>query len=213
MTTTEVATLKRTELQAAACRQFGKSAAAWTGRATNEELREALMTEEVPAKFANGNGSHPDLALAVAAAINPLLQAQLDEERVMELIEARVAELATLVEAKLNERQTVTTFEVHRPDGTTINVGRTHRQFEELLSYQWHRANGEGCVSPQGGRRSGAARQTGVLPRSPSPAQEAQLRVAPQARRMDRRVHRRSCRPARRHLHRRSGHDGSAGVA
>ena len=42
MTTTEVATLKRTELQAAACRQFGKGAAAWTGRATNEQLREAL---------------------------------------------------------------------------------------------------------------------------------------------------------------------------
>ena len=50
MTTTEVATLKRTELQAAACRQFGKGAAAWTGRATNEELREALTSGEVPAE-------------------------------------------------------------------------------------------------------------------------------------------------------------------
>jgi len=135
MTTTEVATsvteMKRTELQAAACRQFGKSAAAWTGRATNEQLRQALATGEVPAPFANGNA--PDLAQAIAAAINPLLQAQLDEQRVMELIEARVAELATFVEAKLAER--VNTFEVHRPDGSRINVGRTHRQFEELLSW------------------------------------------------------------------------------
>ena len=49
MTTTEVATLKRTELQAAACRAFGKAAATWTGRATNEELREALISGEVPA--------------------------------------------------------------------------------------------------------------------------------------------------------------------
>src|SRR5688572_18916156 len=133
MTTTEIGALKRTELQAAACRQFGKSAAAWTGRATNEELREALINGEVPARFANGSGS--DLAVAIAAAINPLLQAQLDEARVMELIEARVAEVATFIEAKLAERANITTFEVHRPDGSRINVGRTHRQFEELLSW------------------------------------------------------------------------------
>ena len=78
MTTTEVATLKRTELQAAACRVFGKGAAAWTGRATNDELRDALISGEVPAKFASPQG---DLASAIAAAINPLLQAQLDESR------------------------------------------------------------------------------------------------------------------------------------
>ena len=83
MTTTEVATLKRTELQAAACRQFGKQASMWIGRANNEELREALISGEVPAKFANGNGQQQDLARAIAAAINPLLQAHLDldEER------------------------------------------------------------------------------------------------------------------------------------
>jgi hypothetical protein len=57
MTTTEAMAMKRTELQAAACRAFGKGAADWTGRATNEELREALTSGEVPAKFANGNGS------------------------------------------------------------------------------------------------------------------------------------------------------------
>ena len=71
MTTTEVASLKRTELRAAACRAFGKQAATWTGRATNEELRQALVEGEVPAKFANGNGHNGDLAVAIAAAINP----------------------------------------------------------------------------------------------------------------------------------------------
>ena len=45
---TDVATLKRTELQAAACRTFGKTASTWTGRATNEELRETLNGGEVP---------------------------------------------------------------------------------------------------------------------------------------------------------------------
>jgi cobaltochelatase CobS len=133
LTTTEVATLKRTELQAAACRAFGKAAAAWTGRATNEELREALTSGEVPAKFANANGHHPDLAVAIAAAINPLLQAQLDEERVHEIVDGKMAEIAAFVEAKLQSN--TRTIEVHRPDGSRINVGRTHRQFEELLSW------------------------------------------------------------------------------
>ena len=156
MTTTEVATLKRTELQAAACRTFGKQAAGWTGRATNEELRHALVEGEVPAKFANGNGSPPDLALAIAAAINPLLQAQLDEERGRELIDAKMTDLATFVEAKLAERAIVRTFEVQRPDGSRINVGRTHRQFEEVLS--WVDA---GCypflIGPAGSFKTSAA--------------------------------------------------------
>ena len=34
----------------------------------------------------------PDLAIAIAAAINPLLQAQLDEQRVNELIDTKVGE-------------------------------------------------------------------------------------------------------------------------
>ena len=158
MTTTEaMATLKRTELQAAACRQFGKGAAAWTGRATNEELREALISGEVPAKFANGNGQPAaDLAVAIAAAINPLIQGQLDEERVRELIDARMADVTSLIEARLAERAIVKTFEVQRPDGTSINVGRTHRQFEELLS--WVDA---GCypflIGPAGSFKTSAA--------------------------------------------------------
>ena len=156
LTTTEVATLKRTELQAAACRAFGKQAAAWTGRATNEELREALITGEPPARVANGNGPNGDLAAVIAAAINPLLQAQLDEERVSELIDAKLAEVTTFVEAKLAEREVVRTFEVQRPDGSRINVGRTHRQFEEVLA--WVDA---GCfpflIGPAGSFKTSAA--------------------------------------------------------
>ena len=128
-----VATLKRTELQAATVQRFGKTAAAWTPRATNKELREALTTGEVPGKFANGNQA--DLASVIAAAINPLLQSQLDEARVQELIDAKMAEICSYVEAKLAERNVVQTFEVKRPNGTTINVGRTHRQFGELLAW------------------------------------------------------------------------------
>ena len=37
----------------------------------------------------------------IAAAINPLLQSQLDEARVQELIDAKMAEIASYVEAKL----------------------------------------------------------------------------------------------------------------
>jgi cobaltochelatase CobS len=152
VTTTEVAILKRTELQAATVQRFGKSAAAWTPRATNEELREALVSGTVPAKFANG--SQPDLAAAIAAAINPLLQTQLDETRVLELIDAKMAEIASYVEAKL--AQNVVTFEVKRPDGTRINVGRTHRQFGELLA--WVDA---GCfpflIGPAGSFKTSAA--------------------------------------------------------
>jgi hypothetical protein len=110
----------------------------------------------VPAKFANGNGHNGDLALAIAAAINPLLQAQLDEERVRELIDAKLADVTAFVEAKLAEQVAVTTFEVHRPDGTRVNVGRTHRQSEELLS--WVDA---GCapflIGPAGSFKTSAA--------------------------------------------------------
>ena len=89
MTITGIAPMKRTELQAAACRLFGKSAAGWTGRATNEELREALIGRVVPEKFANG--AAPDLASAIAAAIQPMLQTQLDEARVLELLDGQAA--------------------------------------------------------------------------------------------------------------------------
>ena len=108
--------------------------------------------------FANGNGHNGDLALAIAAAINPLLQAQLDEERVHEIVNAKMADLTAFVEAKLAERQVVRILEVRRPDGTSVNVGRTHRQFEELLS--WVEV---GCwpfvIGPAGSFKTSAAAQ------------------------------------------------------
>jgi hypothetical protein len=102
----------------------GKNVATWIGRATNDELREALVSGEVPAKFANS--TQPDLAAAIAAAINPLLQTQLDEARVQELIEERFAALPP----KAPE------LHVKLPTGA-VNVlkGRQHKNFELLLHY------------------------------------------------------------------------------
>ena len=88
----------------------------------------------MPQKFANG-GAPSDLAAAIAAAINPLIQTQLDEARVQDLIDAKMQDLGSYIEAKLQERLTVHTFEIKRPDGITINVGRQHKQFVELLSW------------------------------------------------------------------------------
>src|SRR5262245_22011664 len=127
MTTAEVATLKRTELQAAACRAFGKTAAGWTGRATNDELRDALISGEVPPKFANPT---TDLAATIAAAINPLLQAQLDEARVEAMIEERLETFSATL------KPTATELHVNLPTGA-VNVlkGRQHANFELLLHY------------------------------------------------------------------------------
>ena len=64
--------------------------------------------------------------------------------------------MTSYIEAKLQERQTVHTFEIKRPDGTTINVGRQHKQFFELLS--WIEA---GCfpflIGPAGSFKTSAA--------------------------------------------------------
>jgi cobaltochelatase CobS len=72
------------------------------------------------------------------------------------LIDAKVDDIRAFVERKLQDRQVVTTLEVHRPDGTKVNVGRTHRQFEEILS--WVDA---GCfpflIGPAGSFKTSAA--------------------------------------------------------
>ena len=153
MTATEVATLKRPDLQREAARRFAAhNPSTWIGRCTNEELRDALTTGVVPAKAAQSGT--PDLALAIAAAINPLLQTQLDENRVHEIIEGRLHDLTSYLESRLSER--VQAIEVKRPNGTTVNVGRQHRQFGELLA--WVDA---GCwpflVGPAGSFKTSAA--------------------------------------------------------
>ena len=70
MTTTEIAALKRTELQAAACRQFGKAAATWTGRATNEELREALTLSRTKT---DSGSNRPDTSEEIENELGDLL--------------------------------------------------------------------------------------------------------------------------------------------
>jgi hypothetical protein len=126
MTTTEVATLKRTELQAAACRAFGKQAAAWTGRATNEELREALISGEVPAKF--GNGHSGDLAVAIATAVEGLIAPRLDRDEIAAIAEERFRALAATLEVKGTQQ-----IEVKLPTTTNVVKGRQHELFPTLV--------------------------------------------------------------------------------
>jgi len=142
-TTEQLAAMKRTELQAAAVARFGKSAAAWTGPATNLELREALANGVVPARFAAGSGNGVDLATAIATAIAPLMQAQLNEERVNELIDGKITDLAAFVERKVQEVVKANTLqvEIKLPSGEVKAVGRQHRQFPQLVSYLGLRLN------------------------------------------------------------------------
>ncbi len=62
-----------------------------------------------------------DLAALIAAAVSPLVQGQLDEARVVELIQAHSKPMAHTI--------TVKTPEI--PQG--VDMGRQHKQFEELL--------------------------------------------------------------------------------
>ncbi len=52
-TTDSVATMKRQELQSATAQLLGKDSARWLLSATNTELREALLTQQAPARFQN----------------------------------------------------------------------------------------------------------------------------------------------------------------
>lgn len=70
MTPDAVREMRRTDLQAAACKMFGKEASKWIGHATNDDLRQALTSGAVPSRFAaNGNGGGVDLAAVIATAI------------------------------------------------------------------------------------------------------------------------------------------------
>ena len=81
-TNESLAALKRTELQALCCRELGKQSASWVGHATNAELRDALASGVQPARFANGSGNPFDLAAAIATAVQPFIESQLNEVRV-----------------------------------------------------------------------------------------------------------------------------------
>ena len=81
------------------------------------------------------------------------------------------------------------------------------------LATNGDREGGQDRLPPERGGRGHSARQAGVLPRSSGAAPEVELRPAPQARRLDRGLHRRAPRSTRRHLHRRGGLDRDGGVA
>ena len=156
MTTTDVLAMKRTELQAAACRDLGKSASSWISRATNSKLREALVSGVPPAHFANGNGSQPDLAAAIAAAVTPLIQTQLDEARVQEIVSDQITSALADVEIRLAEvasQRGPKELRVVLPDGTKADVGQQHALFSDLLHYV---AAGENVFAVGPARRRGA---------------------------------------------------------
>jgi MoxR-like ATPase len=146
-----IESMKRTELQAAAVGRFGKEASKWVGPATNVELREALTSGTVPARFANGNGNGVDLATAIATAIGPLVTGELDEDRVREIVDGRVEAL----EARLAAQRTV--IDVKLPSGEVRTVGRQHREFPTLLALV---AQGESVfmVGPAGSFKTSAAK-------------------------------------------------------
>jgi dynein-related subfamily AAA family protein len=136
----DIDTMKRTQLQAETVTRFGKSAAQWTGRATNEELREALRSGEPPARVATANGNGSDLAALIAASVAPLLAGQLNEERVSEIIEERLSSYhGTVDEGRVRELvaealKAHPPVKVMLPSGLTIDATHQHKHFADLAT-------------------------------------------------------------------------------
>lgn len=156
--------LKRTELQAATVTRFGKEAAAWTGKATNIELREALRSGEPPARVATAASPNGDLAALIAASVAPLLAGQLNEERVNEIVEERLTSyrgavdeerVQQLVADQLNANPPI---RVSLPTGTLIAARAQHKQFADLAVLVG-RGRNVWMVGPAGTGKSEAALQ------------------------------------------------------
>ena len=136
----DIDTMKRTQLQAETVARFGKSAATWTGRATNEELREALRSGEPPARVATPASNAPDLASMIAASVAPLLAGQLDEQRVGEMIEERLSSYrGTVDEGRVRELvaealKAHPPVKVMLPTGTEIDGTHQHKHFADLAT-------------------------------------------------------------------------------
>lgn len=154
-------TMKRTELQAATVGRFGKTAAQWTGRATNEELREALRTGEPPARVATP-GVGGDLAALIAASVAPLLAGQLNEERVNEIVEERLGSyqgaldegrVRELIAAELKAYPPV---RVALPSGVEIDTTHQHKHFADLATLVGRKRH-VWLVGPAGTGKSEAA--------------------------------------------------------
>lgn len=131
-TAESVATLKRQELQTATAQLLGKDASKWLLSATNADLREALVNGEPPARFQTAATCSSDLASAIATAIQPLMAARLDEDRVVELVDERLKQV---------QRPRITEVVVKRPDGEVRNVGVQHRAFPTLVRWAGLRKN------------------------------------------------------------------------
>ena len=152
-------TMKRTELQAATVGRFGKTAAQWTGRATNEELREALRTGEAPARVATSGGGG-DLAALIAASVAPLLAGQLNEERVSEIVEERLGSyridegrIKELIEEQLAAHPP---SRVSFPTGVEIDAAHQHKHFADLATLVGRKRH-VWLVGPAGTGKSEAA--------------------------------------------------------
>ena len=154
-------TMKRTELQAATVGCFGKTAAQWTGRATNEELREALRTGEPPARVATQGGGG-DLAALIAASVAPLLAGQVNDERVGEIVEERLSSyrgavdegrVRELVAAELRAHPPV---HITLPSGVEIDTTHQHKYFADLATLVGRKRH-VWLVGPAGTGKSEAA--------------------------------------------------------
>jgi cobaltochelatase CobS len=127
---------------------------------------------------ANGNGSQQDLAVAIAAAINPLIQSQLDEARVQEIVAEQMTAALADVEVRLAEiamQRGPRELRVVLPDGKVTDVGRQHAFFPDLLHYV---AAGDNVflVGPAGSGKTTAAKNVATAlglsfhPKSMGPA-------------------------------------------
>jgi cobaltochelatase CobS len=134
--TLPVKTLKTMAMEIADKRKDKKS---WLQTATKEDLVYYISFQEIPtsvpvpatngsrANVASSNGSSDLgqlLAQSVAPWLNDLLDQKLDEEGVKKIADERIKQ------AIANHSRTIT---VKLPNGATANVGRQHKQFDELL--------------------------------------------------------------------------------
>jgi hypothetical protein len=156
-------TAKRTELQALAVVRFGKGAAAWTGRATNVELREALRSGEPPARVATPTATNgTDLASMIAGAVAPLLAGQVNEERVNEIVEEHLSSYRGAVDEERVRQLVAEELEAHPPiritlpTGITIDASHQHRHFADLATLVG-RGRHVWLVGPAGTGKSEAA--------------------------------------------------------
>ena len=81
---------------------------------------EADKDQEAPKPTVSTTQASDPLAVAIAKAIEPMIQGKLDKAEVIRLI-------------KENTKTPAHTIVVKRPDMPAIDLGRQHRQFEELM--------------------------------------------------------------------------------